>query len=111
MATHLAAQELPDLHGVIVLGYTLHPPGKPDQLRAAHLPAITVPVLIVQGERDTFGVPSEIEAAVETMQAPVTLHVVDGGDHSLVVRGRPRDRTYPPVIAAIADWVRARAAR
>lgn len=105
MATHLAAQGLDGLRGVIALGYPLHPPGRPDQPRTAHLPSIAVPVLIVQGERDTFGTPSELKPVIETMRAPVTLHVVEGGDHSLAVRGRKPDETRAPVLDAIAAWI------
>ena len=87
MATHLASQGGVDgLSGVIALGYPLHPPGKPDQPRTAHLPAITCPVLIVQGEHDVFGTPREMEPVIAAMQAPVTLHVVPGADHSFKVQ-------------------------
>jgi predicted alpha/beta-hydrolase family hydrolase len=105
MATHLAAQGLDGLRGVVALGYPLHPPGRPDQPRTAHLPSIEVPVLIVQGERDTFGTPAELKPVIETMRAPVTLHVVEGGDHSLAVRGRKPEETRAPVLDAIARWM------
>ena len=106
MATHLAAEGLEGLAGVVLLGYPLHPPGRAEQRRAAHLPSITVPVLIVQGERDTFGTPAELGPVVRTMKAPVTLHVVPAGDHSLAVRGRPREQVYGEVLAAIGLWIR-----
>ena len=57
MATHLGAQGIDGLAGIVVLGYPLHPPGQPEKLRVSHLPDIRVPVLIVQGERDAFGSP------------------------------------------------------
>jgi predicted alpha/beta-hydrolase family hydrolase len=107
MATHLAAQEMP-LAGVIALGYPLHPPGKPEQARVAHLPAIVAPVLIVQGERDAFGTPAELAPAIETMRAAVTLHVVTGGDHSLSVRGQSKDDGLGSVAAVVAEWISAR---
>lgn len=107
MATHLAAQGLDGLSGVVALGYPLHPPGKPDQPRVAHLPSIPVPVLIVQGERDTFGTPGELKPVLNTMSAPVTLHVVEGGDHSLAVRGKDRTEAFERVIDAIVDWINA----
>jgi predicted alpha/beta-hydrolase family hydrolase len=88
IATHLASQGLEPLAGVVVFGYPLHPPGKPDQLRVAHLPSITVPVLIIQGERDSFGVPDELRPHLDAMKGDVLLHVIPKGDHSLSVRGR-----------------------
>ena len=103
MATHLGAQGLDGLGGIVVLGYPLHPPGKPDQPRTAHLPAITAPVLIVQGERDTFGTPAEFTPVLKTMRAPVTLHVVARGDHSLSVRGQKTPDFYD----VIGRWISA----
>jgi uncharacterized protein len=108
IATHLAAQGVDGLRGVVALGYPLHPPGKPEQQRTAHLPAIRVPVLIVQGERDTFGTPEELKPAIEGMSAPVTLHVVPQGDHSLAVTkaaGVPQKTAYATVLDTIASWV------
>ena len=43
MATHLGAAHLEGLAGIVVFGYPLHPPGKPEQLRVQHLPSIAVP--------------------------------------------------------------------
>ena len=102
MATHLAAQGVEPLAGVVALGYPLHPPGKPEQPRTAHLPDIAVPVLIVQGERDTFGTAVELQPVVKTMHAPVTLHVVAGGDHSLSVSRRT---DYDGLADVIAGWI------
>ena len=105
MATHLAA-EGDDVNGVVALGYPLHPPGRPEQPRSAHLPNIRVPVLIVQGERDAFGTPGELKPVLETMTAPVGLHIVPGADHSLAVKGKRTGELLEGVIDAVADWVR-----
>ena len=117
IATHLAADTAdtsvrPLLRGVVCLGYPLHPPGKPEQPRTAHLPSIAAPVLIVQGERDTFGTPSELAPVVATMNTDVTLHVIEGGDHSLNVTRSGRKESasgsekYARVIELIADWMK-----
>lgn len=105
IATHLAATGLDGLAGVVALGYPLHPPAKPAMLRVSHLPSITVPVLIVQGERDVFGTPTELRPVIETMQAPVTLHVVAGGDHSLSSRGQSREAAGAAYLDAVAKWI------
>ena len=108
MATHLAAQGLDGLEGVVALGYPLHPPGKPEHPRIAHLPAIRVPMLIVQGERDAFGTPDELKPVIEQMTARVMLHVVARGDHSLAVAktaGVPQKDVYATVLDTIASWV------
>ncbi len=107
IATHLAAQGLEGLRGVIALGYPLHPPGKPDLPRVAHLPAIKVPVLIVQGERDAFGTPDELRPVIGTMPGAVTLHVIAGGDHSLAVpksSGVTQKEIHADVLDTIAAW-------
>jgi uncharacterized protein len=111
MATHLAAAGYvahegrgPGLAGVVALGYPLHPPGKLQQLRTAHLPAIRIPLLIVQGSRDTFGTPDELRPVVAGIPGPATLHIVEGGDHSLVVPRSPKDRVLDGVADVIAAW-------
>ena len=90
--------------GVFALGYPLHPPGRPEQLRTAHLGAIRVPVLIVQGERDGFGTPAELRQPIGAMKVHVTLEVVEGGDHSLATRGRSADQLHEWLATTIADW-------
>ena len=111
MATHLGAARFEGLSGIVVFGYPLHPPGKPDQLRVSHLPSIAAPVLIVQGERDAFGTPLELKPALDSMTAPVELHVVQGGDHSLAVSGRRRETVLDDVLDVAAGWMRKSADR
>jgi predicted alpha/beta-hydrolase family hydrolase len=89
-----------ELAGLVLLGYPLHPPGKPEKLRAAHLPSVPLPMLFVQGSKDTFGTPEELGPIVAPLRGS-RLFVVQGGDHSLVVRGEPRERT----LARVADEV------
>jgi predicted alpha/beta-hydrolase family hydrolase len=109
MATHLAAQGLADLAGVVVLGYPLHPPGKPQQLRAEHLARIRQPLLVVQGSRDAFGTPDELRPFLASLGAAARIHVVDGGDHSFkVARGGPirQEEVFERVYEEIARWIR-----
>ena len=108
MATHLGAQDVAGLKGIVVLGYPLHPPGQPDKLRVAHLPAITVPVLIVQGEKDAFGAPDEFKPHLKTMKAPVLLHAIAGADHSLTVRSKKGADVFEGILTFIADWISGR---
>ena len=72
---------------LIFFGYPLHPPGKPAQRRDAHLPRISVPMLFLHGTRDPFGTPEEMTSLTATLPTS-TLHIVDGGDHSLVASKR-----------------------
>jgi len=105
IATHLAAQGLESLSGVVCFGYPLHPPGKPQQLRIEHLPSIEVPVLVIQGERDTFGTPDELRPHLDAMKAEVHLHVIPRGDHSLTVRSRPAAETYIELAEIAASFI------
>jgi predicted alpha/beta-hydrolase family hydrolase len=105
MATHLGAARFDGLAGIVVFGYPLHPPGKPDQLRVAHLPSVGAPVLIVQGDRDAFGTPAELKPALDSMTVPVELHVVRGGDHSLAVSGRRRDDVFGEILDVATNWM------
>ena len=73
---------------LILLGYPLHPPGKPDQLRDRHLPRIAVPMLFVQGTRDAFARPDLLDAVLARLGEKATLHRIEGGDHSLGVPKR-----------------------
>jgi len=106
MATHLGAQQVGGLKGIVVLGYPLHPPGQPGKLRVEHLPSIDVPLLIVQGERDAFGSPAELEGHLKTMTAPVTLDPIAGADHSLNVKGKRGPEVFESMIDRIAEWIK-----
>jgi predicted alpha/beta-hydrolase family hydrolase len=105
IATHLGAAGLEGLNGIVVFGYPLHPPGKPDQLRVQHLPSITAPVLIAQGERDAFGTFEELKPAIDSMKAKVDLHIVQRGDHSLSVAGRRREDVLAEVLDVVTAWM------
>jgi predicted alpha/beta-hydrolase family hydrolase len=113
MATHLAAAAGSDaraagINGLVLLGYPLHPPGKPAQLRAIHLAKIRVPMLFVQGSRDPFGTPAELQPVLDPLTADVMLHVVENGDHSLTPPKRGAvsvDQTYNELQDVIARWI------
>jgi len=108
IASHLAAQGLADLAGLVALGYPLHPPGRPEQLRAEHLARIRQPMLIVQGSRDAFGTPEELRPALAPLGATATLQVVAGGDHSFKVPTRgpvTQEEVFARVQDEIAGWI------
>jgi hypothetical protein len=93
--------EAPGLASALLLqSYPLHPPGKPRDVRSAHLPAIRVPTLFVHGTADPFGTLEELEAARALIPAPTALLAVAGG-HDLGWGGRGRrDAGLPDRIAA-----------
>jgi predicted alpha/beta-hydrolase family hydrolase len=68
--------------GLVFLGYPLHPPGRTEQLRDKHLPAIRTPMLFLQGTRDDFARFDLIEAVVARLQPLATLVAFEAADHS-----------------------------
>jgi uncharacterized protein len=96
--------------GLVFLGYPLHPPGRPDKLRSAHLPQIRAPMLFVQGSRDAFGTPQELAPIIKSLRAPVELCVVEDGDHSFKVRKSapvPQSAVLDFILGAVERWLRA----
>jgi predicted alpha/beta-hydrolase family hydrolase len=104
IATQVAASGEVDVDGLVLLGYPLHPPGKPDQLRASHLPRVRAPMLFVQGSRDAFGTPAELAPIVESLPSRSRLFVVEGGDHSLALP-KSTGETFATVMARVCDEV------
>jgi hypothetical protein len=94
--------------GLLLLAYPLHPAGKPDQLRDAHLPRIEVPTLCLNGTRDTLCRRDLMETVLERVGASWTMHWLDGADHSFHVL-KSSGRTDAEVLAEIGDasrsWV------
>ena len=110
IASQVAAADaaLP-IAGLVLLGYPLHPPGKPDERRDKHLPGIARPMLFVQGTRDAFGTPAELAPLVDALQPPPALHVVAQGDHSFkLARKDPAAQAalYAELQRVIAAWIR-----
>jgi predicted alpha/beta-hydrolase family hydrolase len=109
IATQVAAAD-PALRlaGLVLLGYPLHPPGRPDQRRDKHLPAIARPMLFVQGARDAFGTPDELAPILGALQPPPRLHVVALGDHSFKLSRKDpaaQATVYADVQRAIVSFV------
>jgi hypothetical protein len=94
--------------GLLLLAYPLHPPGRPEQLRDAHLPAIKVPVICFNGTRDPFCTPDLMNAALKNVKTDWKMHWVEGADHSFHVL-KSSGRTDAEVLAEIGNaaevWV------
>lgn len=108
IASHVAAQGgIGPVRGLIFFGYPLHPPGRPEQLRDAHLPDIREPMLFIQGGRDAFGGGDEIRALLPRLQR-ATLHEIEGGDHSFRVSGGKarQQQVIVEVLDAAGAWIR-----
>jgi predicted alpha/beta-hydrolase family hydrolase len=82
-----AKQHLPGVLGIVFLGFPLHPSGKPSDARGAHLSDVKVPMLFLQGTRDTLAELPLLTAVCKRLPNS-TLHVVEQADHSFHVPAR-----------------------
>ena len=100
-----AAAPLPGVVGLAFLGFPLHPAGKPGTARADHLARVTAPMLFLQGTRDELARLDLLEPLVARLGPRATLRLIEGGDHSFAVRGRPARDVHGELAGAIADWL------
>jgi uncharacterized protein len=106
-ASMLAAEHF-ECDGLLLLAYPLHPPGKPEKLRDAHLPAIEVPVICFNGTRDPFCTPELMNAVLQRVRTKWEMHWVEGADHSFHVlksSGRTDAEVMDGIATAAASWV------
>ncbi len=83
MTSQAAAQQpLEGVRGLVFFGFPLHPPNKPGTKRAEHLKKVTVPMLFLQGTRDTLADLTLLKPICEELGARATLHIIDTADHS-----------------------------
>jgi len=108
IASHLVAGGF-ECDGLVFLGYPLHPPGRPDRLRDAHLYEIDVPMLFVEGSRDPFCPLDTLEEVRAKLHAANEVVVIEDGDHSFKVRkssGRTSEQALDSVVEAVAAWIK-----
>jgi predicted alpha/beta-hydrolase family hydrolase len=103
IASQIVAAGVPAA-GLVFLAYPLHPPGKPERLRDAHLGDITCPMLFIQGTRDSFARTDLLDATIARLPN-ATLHRVENGDHSHKVPGRTPADVTAEMVEATMDWV------
>ena len=107
IASYLPARGV-SCDGLVFFGYPLHPPGRPDRIRDAHLYELATPMLFVQGTRDPFCPLPLLEKVRAKIKAPSSLVVVDDGDHSLKVRkssGRSTGQALAEALDAVEAWL------
>ena len=103
MASILASRR-DDIDGVICFGYPFHPPGKLDRWRTAHFRDLNCPILVLQGTRDPFGKPDELEDHQQELEA-IDLRWLEGGNHDFqTLKSQPQ--TQSELIAQAARETR-----
>jgi predicted alpha/beta-hydrolase family hydrolase len=103
-----AATPLEGVHGLAFFGFPLHPAGKPSSDRAKHLGDIRIPMLFLQGSRDSLAELSLLEPVVKSLKRLASLHVVKDADHSFHVparSGRKDSEVMNEILDAFANWV------
>ena len=92
MASMLGAEEGEafEANALVFFGYPLHAPGRADSPRVEHLPAVTVPMMFIEGTKDPLARFDLIEDLVRRLAPRARLQVIEGGDHSFRVRGMKR---------------------
>jgi uncharacterized protein len=106
MASQAAAgQFLQGVKGLIFFGFPLHPPKRPSTKRADHLKQVSVPMLFLQGTRDELADLSLLRPICGELESQVTLHIIDGADHSFHVLKRS-GKTDAEVLADLARTVK-----
>jgi predicted alpha/beta-hydrolase family hydrolase len=90
-----------------LFAYPLHPPGKPEQRRDAHLSSIGVPTFFCSGTNDAFASPDELQEAAALIPV-ATVHHLEGADHGFAVRkatGRSREDVWNEGVDAMWEWL------
>ena len=103
-----ARTTLPDVRGLAFLGFPLHPAGKPSRERSEHLFDIEIPMLFLQGTRDTLAMLDQIEPVCQALGARATLKLFVDADHSFHVparSGRKDAQVLGDVLDALAGWI------
>jgi predicted alpha/beta-hydrolase family hydrolase len=103
-----AEAPLPQVHGLVFLGFPLHPPGRPSDERGQHLFGIKIPLLFLQGARDEFAQHSLLEPLVANLGSRASLHTFEDADHSFHVparTGRKDAQVRSELLDILAGWI------
>ena len=103
-----ALQPLAAVHGLIFLGFPLHPAGKPSRERAEHLADVRVPMLFLQGTRDALAMLDQLEPVCAALGRRATLTLFQDADHSFHVparTGRKDTQVRAEMLDALTAWI------
>jgi predicted alpha/beta-hydrolase family hydrolase len=106
-STAAAQRPLAGVRGLLFLGFPLHQPGRPGRARADHLRDVALPMLFVQGTRDTLADLGELRPVLAELGNRAALHVVEDGDHSFHVlkrSGRTDAQVLDEIGARAVAW-------
>jgi uncharacterized protein len=104
-----AEAPLAGVRGLVFFGFPLHPAGRRSVERAAHLDAVRLPMLFLQGDRDRLADLDLLEPVCRRLGERATLHVVPGADHGFHVlksSGRTDEQVQGKLARAVAGWAK-----
>ena len=108
MTSQAAAQGLlPNVRGLVFFGFPLHPPNNPGTKRADHLAKVPMPMLFLQGTRDTLADLKLLRPIIKKLGDLATLHIIESADHSFHVlkrSGKTDDSTLTDLAQTTAAW-------
>lgn len=103
-----ATLPLAGVRGLVLVGFPLHPAGKPGVQRASHLAAVDLSMLFLQGTRDALADLALMKETVRSLGERATLHLQDGADHAFHVparSGRTDLQVRAELLDAIGRWM------
>ncbi len=110
MTSQAAAEgKLPGVRGLIFFGFPLHPPNRPGTKRAKHLAKVTMPMLFLQGTRDTLADLKFLKPICAKLGERATLHVIETADHSFHVlkkSGRSDEEVLRELAETTVEWAK-----
>jgi uncharacterized protein len=108
MSSQAASQQLLEgVRGLVFFGFPLHPPNKPGTKRAEHLDKVELPMLFLQGTRDTLADLKLLRPICSSLGSRAKLHVIETADHSFHVlksSGRSDAEVLRELAQTTASW-------
>ena len=106
-STAESENHLTDVKGIVFFGFPLHPPGKPSDERAVHLYKVKLPMLFLQGTRDSLADLNLLRPVCKKLGKLAELYVIEGADHSFRVpktTGIKDDDVIAELAKKVKDW-------
>ena len=98
---------LDDVKGLVLFSFPLHAPNRPDDLRAAHLSAIKIPMLFLSGTRDALNDLALFRPVIKKLGDHATLHLLDTADHGYKILKKTRqsnEDVFTEMARIVREW-------
>jgi uncharacterized protein len=102
-----SAKPLEGVKGIVFFGFPLHAPGKPSNERAEHLFNVSIPMLFLQGTRDSLADLKLLKPVIKKLKDKAALHIIDGADHSFHLpksSGKSDEEVMKEIAGKVSEW-------